>query len=190
MAKIAIMFGSIRRESKGVGVPLWIKRELLLRGHEVEIIDPRDYPDMQVLTDQYKTAPNPSEQFTNARNIIVESDGYIIVSPEYNHGYSGAIKNIIDCFLEEYFFKPFSIVTYSSSALGGVRAAEKLRPVISEIGGVSTPTSLQIPTISKSVTGTGELLDETRMKAFNKMISELEWYMSALSDARAKGTPY
>src|SRR5260370_32232224 len=66
--------------------------------------------------------------------IIKPADAYVIVSGEYNHSIPPALSNLLDHFLEEYFFKPSAIVCYSPGAFGGVRAAMQLRAMLGEMG--------------------------------------------------------
>ena len=106
---ITVFLGSVRRERNGKKVADWVVSEVKKRGHTVHFIDPQDHKDLLVLKDQFKTKENPSDDFKEVQKWVKESDAYIAITPEYNHGYSGAIKNALDCFLEEYYFKCFSI---------------------------------------------------------------------------------
>ena len=63
----------------------------------------------------------------------MDADGYMAVTPEYNHSISAAMKNTLDYFLEEYYFKPSSIVSYSPGAFGGINAAQHLRNIFAEL---------------------------------------------------------
>ena len=56
----------------------------------------------------------------------METDGYMPITPEYNHSTSAAMKNILDYFLEEYYIKPSAIVSYSVGGFGGVNAVQHL----------------------------------------------------------------
>jgi NAD(P)H-dependent FMN reductase len=75
----------------------------------------------------YKEMVDPSEKMKTLRNKINDADGYLAVTPEYNASPSGAMKNTLDYFLEEYYFKPSAIVSYSPGMFGGVNAAQQLR---------------------------------------------------------------
>ena len=69
--------------------------------------------------------------------MILSADGYIPITPEYNHTISGALKNTLDYCLEEYFFKPSAIVSYSVGSFGGINAAQHLRQIFAELGSPS-----------------------------------------------------
>ncbi len=110
------------------------------------------------------------------------ADGFIIVSPEYNHGYPGELKLMIDEFLKEYEHKPFGICGVSISPMGGVRMVEALKGVISELRGVSLRNSVYFSTGNK-------ILDDNEYKEgkkpqINTMVDELLWYAEALKAKR------
>ena len=74
--------------------------------------------------------------------LIKAADGFIIVSGEYNHSIPPALSNLLDHFLEEYFWRPSAIVCYSAGPFGGVRAAMQLRAMLCELGTPSIPSLL------------------------------------------------
>lgn len=162
----------------------WVRRAVKQRGHEAYLIDPAEHTELQVFTDQYKTAENPSEDFTTIQHLVQSADGYIAVTPEYNHSYSGALKNMLDCFLEEYNRKCFGIVTYSAGPFGGIRAAEHLRCVTAELGAVATPTALSISSVQNTFDVNGDLIDEAYDRRLSRMLDEFEWFVEALGSAR------
>jgi NAD(P)H-dependent FMN reductase len=185
--KLVIFLGTARRERQGNNIGNWIKTECKKRRYIVTYIDPLKHKDLQVLTDQFKTKKNPSKDFKKIRNAVKSADAYIAITPEYNHGYSGALKNALDCFLDEYFFKCFGIVTYSGGPFGGVRAEVPLRGVCSELGASAIPTSLPISFVSKTFDSNGNLINKAYEKRLDKFLNELEWYARALKDRRNKG---
>ena len=77
---------------------------------------------------------NPSQKLVELRNKIKNAEGYISVTPEYNRSTSSALKNTLDYFLEEYYFKPSAIVSYSPGMFGGINAAQQLRLIFAEVG--------------------------------------------------------
>jgi NAD(P)H-dependent FMN reductase len=93
----------------------------------------------------YKEMTNPPEKVVDLRNKINDAEGYIPVTPEYNHGTSSVMKNTLDYFLEEYYFKPSAIVSYSPGVFGGVNAAEQLRLIFAELGAPSISSSFVVP---------------------------------------------
>jgi NAD(P)H-dependent FMN reductase len=102
---------------------------------------------------------------------------------------SGAIKNTLDYFLEEYFFKPSAIVSYSPGIFGGINAAQQLRLVFAELEAPSIPSSFTIPSLHRVFSEDGKLIDETYNKRVSKFLDEFEWYIEAFKNQRANGTP-
>src|SRR3974390_3288102 len=80
-------------------------------------------------------------------NLYRASDGFIIVSGEYNHSIPPALSNLLDHFLEEYFFRPSAIACYSNGAFGGVRAAMQLRAMLCELGMPSISSLFPVPRV-------------------------------------------
>jgi len=190
MAKISVFVGSIRDGRAGRKVADWVVRGLRKRQHDVHLIDPLEHDDLLLLDHMYKSVENPSEDFQALQRTVAESDGYVAVTPEYNHSFSGTIKNAIDAFLEEYTFKCFGIVTYSASNFGGIHAASALRSVTAELGAPAIPTSLAVSKVSDVFDDEGNLLEEAYEKRLAKFLDELEWFADALASKRSQGTPY
>ena len=128
MAKIAIIVGSVRQNRQGIKVARWMEVNLKERGHIVYFIDPVEL-NLPFLDKMYKEIIDPPENLKQLRNQIVEADGYMPITPEYNHSTSAAMKNALDYFLEEYYFKSSAIVSYSLGRFGGVNAVQHLRVI-------------------------------------------------------------
>jgi NAD(P)H-dependent FMN reductase len=119
------------------------------------------------------------------------ADGFVIVTAEYNQSVPPALKNLLDHFLEEYFWRPSAIVSYSAGRYGGVRAAVTLRTVLPEMGMSSVPSVLSIPSIQTSLSEDGHAHEPWIDKAAARLLDEFEWYAQALAAQRAaKGVPY
>ena len=189
MANIAVLVGSVRRDRKGIRVARWFEKKLQERNHIVYFIDPMDI-DLPLLDRMYKEMDNPSQKLAELRNKIKVAEGYIAVTPEYNRSTSSALKNTLDYFLEEYYFKPSAIVSYSPGMFGGVNAAQQLRLIFAELGAPSIPSSFAIPHVHKVFDENGNLIDEAYNKRVGKFLDEFEWYVNALTSQRALGTPY
>ena len=190
MAILTVFLGSVRRQRQGHKVAAWVVDRLKQRGHEVHLIDPLQHPDLLSLIDQFKTKPDPSPDFQQVASWIKEADGYVAVTPEYNHGYSGTLKCALDCFLEEYYFKPFAIVSYSAGSMGGIRAAEQLRCVCAELGAPAIPTSLAVAKVRDLFDEQGRLKDPDYDRRLGELVDEFDWYLEAFANQRKKGTPY
>ena len=118
------------------------------------------------------------------------ADVFVVVSAEYNHSVPPALSNLLDHFLEEYFFRPSAIVCYSNGNYGGVRAAMQLRAMLCELGMPSISSLVPIPRIQDPIDADGSARDAGVLGRFARFASELEWYAHALREARLKGVPY
>jgi NAD(P)H-dependent FMN reductase len=126
MAKIALIVGSVRHDRQGIKVARWMEQKLIDRNHVVFFIDPIEI-NLPLLDRMYKEMTNPSEKLIDLHEKIKAAEGYMPVTPEYNHSTSAAMKNTLDYFLEEYYFKPSAIVSYSPGGFGGINAAQQMR---------------------------------------------------------------
>jgi NAD(P)H-dependent FMN reductase len=114
----------------------------------------------------------------------------VIVSAEYNNSIPPALSNLLDHFLEEYFFKPSAIACYSEGAFGGVRAAMQLRAMLAEMGMSSIPSILPFPSAQEMLAEDGTPTGDEPGKSADRFLDEFLWYANALKAARANGTPY
>ncbi len=188
---IKIIIGSIRESRFGEHATKWFY-EIISKDNEldVEILDLKDF-DLPIFNS--KTSPAYVEgSYGNPKidkwaDKIREADGFIIVTPEYNHGYSSALKNAIDHLYKEWNHKAVAFVAYGSQ--GGARAVEQLRQVAVEIQMASTRNALHINSPWFLVNENNELkegvLDEYNNGAL-KIINELKWWSEALKNARSK----
>lgn len=189
MAKIALIIGSVRSDRQGIKVARWIEKNLLNRNHTVFFVDPLELK-LPLLDRMYKEMSHPSEVLQTLRNQIKEADGYLPITPEYNRSTSSAMKNTLDYFLEEYYFKPSAIVSYSQGSFGGINATQQLRLVFAELGAPSIPSSFSIPRVHTVFNKDGKLLDESYDKRVVRFFEEFEWYIEALEKQRKMGVPY
>ena len=188
MVKIALIVGSVRRERQGIKVARWMEEKLKSRNHVVFFIDPLEL-NLPLLDKMYKEMADPSEKMKSLQSKINDAEGYLAITPEYNVGTSGAMKNTLDYFLEEYFFKPSAIVSYSPGMFGGINAAQQLRLIFAELGAPSISSSFSIPRLHKVFSEDGKLIDEAYDKRVLKFLAEFEWYIEAFKNQRAKVTP-
>ena len=100
-----------------------------------------------------------------------------------------ALKNLLDHFLEEYFFRPSAIVCYSAGSFGGVRAAMQLRMTLAELGTVTIPSLLPIPKVQDAFDEQGQPSDPATERRARRFFDEMDWYAHALQMARGSGTP-
>ncbi len=189
LAKIALIVGSVREQRQGIKVARWMEEKLKNRNHTVFFIDPLEL-DLPLLDKMYKEMSNPSEKLRDFRNKINDAEGYMPITPEYNHSTSSAMKNTLDYFLEEYYFKPSAIVSYSPGLFGGINAGQQLRLIFAELGASSIPTMFSISRVTEVFDDNGTLKDERYDKRVIRFLEEFEWYIEALGNQRKNGTPY
>lgn len=184
---IAVIYGSVRSRRQGIRVARFIETRCRERGHRVTLIDPIEYP-LPLLDKMYKEYEKGEapEVMQKLAEILNRADAYIVVSGEYNHTVPPALSNLLDHFLEEYFWKPAAIVCYSAGSFGGVRAAMTLRMMLAELGMSSIPSLLPIPGVQKAFEQDGTPTDDGANKRAEKFLSELEWYAHALKAARER----
>ncbi|SOD92768.1 NADPH-dependent FMN reductase [Caenispirillum bisanense] len=189
--RVLVLYGSVRTARQGIRVARFITAKLAERGYDATLVDPVDYA-LPMLDRMYKEypkgeAPPPMEELAE---MIRGADAFVIVSGEYNHSIPPALSNLLDHFLEEWFFRPSGIVCYSAGMFGGVRAAMQLRAMLSELGMPSIPSLQPVPRVGQAFAEDGTPTDEAWHGRVKKFIDELEWYAEALQAQRAKGLPY
>jgi NAD(P)H-dependent FMN reductase len=183
--KLLVFYGSVRRERQGIRAARFIVNACRARGHQVDLIDPLDFelPLLDRMYKEYKPEAAP-DVLQRMAQLIVPADAYIIVSGEYNHGVPPALSNLLDHFLEEYFWKPSAIVCYSAGSFGGVRAAMALRCMLAEMGMSSIPSLFPVPKVQSAFSEDGAPSDSGWDQRAAKFISELEWYARAMKRER------
>jgi NAD(P)H-dependent FMN reductase len=115
---------------------------------------------------------------------IQRSDGLIIVTPEYNHGYPGLLKHALDMNLDEYIHKAVGICGVSAGAFGGARVIEALLPVMRELGLVTSFWDVNFGNVEKLFDGHGILLDQSYVRRVDKFLNELIWMARVLRNGR------
>jgi NAD(P)H-dependent FMN reductase len=188
---VAVLLGSVRRDRMGSRAAKLVVRELERRGHDVHLVDPLEVQ-LPLLDRMYKEHPagEAPENLERLATLYRAVDGFLVVSGEYNHGIPPALKNLLDHFLEEYFWRPSGIVCYSAGGFGGVRAAMQLRMTLAELGMPSISSLLPIPRIAQAIDEDGIAAEPITERSMNRFLDEFLWYASALAQARAEGTPY
>jgi NAD(P)H-dependent FMN reductase len=181
----------VREARAGIRLVYFLDATLRRRGHRTTVVDPAEHR-LPLLDRMYKecehgTAPRVLEELAH---IYQRTDAFAVVSGEYNHGIPPALKNLLDHFLEEYFWRPSAIVCYSAGAFGGVRAAMQLRAMLCELGMPSISSLFPIPKIQDTLAGDGQPSDPALNRRFERYAAELEWYAEALQARRLQGVPY
>jgi len=187
-----VILGSVRRDRQGIKAARYIIDKLEARGDEPVLVDPCE-KELPLLDRMYKEHPKGEAPplLEELADLFRRADGFVIVSGEYNQSVPPALKNLLDHFLEEYFWRPSAIVSYSAGRFGGVRAAVALRTILAEMGMPSVPSVLAIPTIGCALNDDGSTNEAWIDKAADRFLEEFEWYATALKRQReAGGTPY
>jgi NAD(P)H-dependent FMN reductase len=187
---IPVLLGSVRRDRMGIRAAHLVMDGLSARGHQPVLVDALELQ-LPLLDRMYKEyAPGEApEALERLAALYRRADGFLVVSGEYNHGIPPALKNLLDHFLEEYFWRPSGIVCYSAGAFGGVRAAMQLRMSLAEMGMPSVPSLLPIPRIGETLREDGAR-DDRIIRSRDRFLDEFLWYAEALKPAKAAGTPY
>jgi NAD(P)H-dependent FMN reductase len=188
---LLVIYGSVRSARQGIKAARFIRNECARRGHSATLIDPLEQR-LPLLDRMYKEyAPGQApENLERLAGQIRKADAFLIVSGEYNHSIPPALSNLLDHFLEEYFWRPSAIVCYSAGPFGGVRAAMQLRAMLCELGMPSIPSLLPLPKVQDAFDEDGHSRDEALARRSERFLSELEWYANALKAARQTGVPY
>jgi NAD(P)H-dependent FMN reductase len=113
-----------------------------------------------------------------------KADALVVVSPEYNHGYSGLLKHVLDSCLKEYIHKAVGIVGVSAGPFGGTRVIQNLLPVMREIGLVTIFWDVNFSSVQKVFAEDGRLLDESYIRRIDKFLKELIWMAKTLRQGR------
>ena len=193
---IAVLQGSVRSDRMGDRVAKWVISELSRRGHQPVLVDAAQLqlPVLDRMWKELKDDSSPAHAALRATlaplaELYPRVDGFVICSAEYNHSAPPALVNLIDYFLEEYFYRPSAIVCYSVSAFGGVRAAIHLRALLAEVGMPSIPTIQPIASVATALSADGVPLNQDIAEKTSSFFEEFDWYMSAFKLGREKHDP-
>jgi NAD(P)H-dependent FMN reductase len=181
---VVLIHSSVRANQLGPSI-VEIVKPFLRKSWNVQIIDPKTHP-LPLLYERYYETVNPLPDLEFLHKVYNNADGFILVTAEYNHSIPPALKNMLDHFTVEFAYKACGIISYSDGAYGGVRAAEHLRLVC---------TNLKMPpvTAQPAITFAGKKRSAAKEKELKKVmrlfINQFEWYLEALKRQRTKGLP-
>lgn len=186
MLKIQVILGSTREGRFGDKPAKWIFEELKKQeGIEAEFIDLRDWP-----LPFFDEPISPSYNKGNYKNPLAkkwaekvgQADGYIMVTPEYNHGYSAVLKNALDYVYYEWNKKPVAFVSYGGIS-GGTRAVQQLRQVAIELQMVPIRAGVHLTLYWENLDEKGNIKTAPTENA-KALFEELMWWAKALKTAR------
>lgn len=170
---IPVILGTGRADRVSEACARYVMERVAERGHETELIDPRMWASGVTIPDWVG-----NDHFKAWRERAARADGFIIVSPEYNHGYPGELKILLDSASDEYLRKPVGLCGVSSGAWGGVRMVEQLRLVCLELGFVCTKAAAYFPMAEKFDSSS---YDDKRLV---RLLDEVEWLAGVLKAGR------
>jgi NAD(P)H-dependent FMN reductase len=189
---IVLFYGSVRTNRQGIRAARFAERTLKARGHTVSFVDALEVQ-LPLLDRMYKEYPKGEapEVLESLAGMYRAADAFVIVTGEYNHSLPPALTNLLDHFLEEYYFRPSAIVSYSAGQLGGVRAAVHLQALVCELGMPSISSTFPVPRVASAFDEDGNELTPGAGRRFDRFAAELEWYAEAMKRQREeKGVPY
>ncbi len=177
---IPILLGTPRKDRQSENVAKWVFGKMKERLEmEAQFFDVRDF---DLPRDHYGT--EISGQFPEWRDAIIKADGLVIVTPEYNHGYPGTMKSVLDLLLKEYIHKAVAFVGVSAGVWGGTRVIEACVPMVRELGLTVTFSDLNFPQVQNKFDDEGNLLDDAYDKRVHEFLDELVWMSRSLKWGR------
>lgn len=191
--KILVFYGSYRSDRMGVRLADFVVAGLRARGADAQLVDAKAV-DLPMLDRMYKeypkgTAPAPMEALAEQ---IRSADGFVFVTGEYNWGPQPGLKNLTDHFLEEWFWRPAAIASYSANRFSGVRAGTIWHSILSEMGMVVVSSALAVGPIAATLDADGRPIGsggEALQKAFPRFADDLAWWTEAAREQRARKAP-
>ncbi len=178
---LPVLLGTNRKLRKSVHVARWLHGAMSARPDiETEFFDVADFA-----LPQGDYGREIKDQFPQWRDAIIRADGLVIVAPEYNHGYPGALKSVLDLLLKEYIHKAVAFVGVSAGPWGGTRVIEAMVPMARELGLAVTFTDLNFPTVQSKFDDTGKLLDDAYENRVRGFLDEVVWMSRTLRWGRA-----
>jgi NAD(P)H-dependent FMN reductase len=193
MSRILVFYGSYRFDRAGIRLADYVVDRLRSRGDDVELIDAKAV-DLPILDRMYKEHPKgqaPAKLEELAQKIKA-ADGFVFVVGEYNWGVQPGLKNLTDHFLEEWFWRPAAIVSYSAGRLGGARAATAWHGTLSEMGMVVISSTIAVGGIGQALSAEGEPTGEggkALEAAFPRFADDLTWWVEAGKAQRQRKAP-
>jgi NAD(P)H-dependent FMN reductase len=166
--RLALVYGSDRPGRFCDTIAAWARREIARHGgFEIDVVDPAR-----------KTAPPQLERQ------LSDAEAYLVLTPEYNHGYPAALKAVIDSAYEPWHAKPVAFVSYGGVS-GGIRAVEQLRQVFAELHAVTMRDAVSFANAAEQFDGSGRLQAPARVqRRAATMLTRLHWWASVLRAAR------
>src|ERR1700738_2943621 len=191
--RILVFYGSYRSDRLGIRLAKFVVEGLRGRGDDVELIDAKAVG-LPMLDRMYKEHPKgaaPAALETLAGQIR-GADGFVFITGEYNWGVQPGLKNLTDHFLEEWFWRPAAIASYSAGRFAGARAATAWHGTLSEMGMVVISSTIAAGPNSQTLSAEGKTIGEggkALEQAFPRFADDLTWWIEAVKLQRARKAP-
>ena len=191
--RILVFYGSYRFNRMGIRLADYVVSRLVTRGADAELIDAKSVglPILERMYKEYPAGTAPASMERLAQKIRA-ADGFVFIAGEYNWGIQPGLKNLTDHFLEEWFWRPAAIASYSAGRLGGARAATAWHGTLSEMGMAVISSTLTVGTISQALSADGTPTGEggkALEAAFPRFADDLAWWIEAARMQRSRKTP-
>ncbi|MDB5427604.1 MAG: NADPH-dependent reductase [Phenylobacterium sp.] len=191
--RILVLYGSYRTDRLGIRLAEYIVARLRARGDEPELIDAKRIG-LPMLDRMYKefapgSAPPAMEDLAAK---IRSADAFVFVTGEYNWGVQPGLKNLTDHFLEEWFWRPAGIASYSLRRISGARANVAWHGTLSEMGMVVISSTLTVGPITDTLSADAQPAGEAGQaleRAFGRFADDLAWWTEAARAQRARRAP-
>ncbi len=186
MFRIAVLYGSTRSDREGIKAARFMVKQLESRGHDVTLLDAMelDLPFLDKMFKEYDEGEAPANM-QRGHDVLDAADGYVLVGGEWNHSIPPALKNMLDHYQSEFFYKPAGICTYSAGPFGGVRASVHYRAILGELGMVTPSIMFAVSKVKDAFNEDGVDESGTYDRRVGRFLNELEWYTDALKAKRA-----
>jgi NAD(P)H-dependent FMN reductase len=190
LLNIQVILGSTRKGRRGENVARWVVERASSAGEfQVELIDLAEYP-----LPFYEETMSPAghhgsyvqEEQRRFVAKIAQADGYVMVTPEYNHSFSAVLKNALDHGYYEWNNKPVAFVSYAGVAVGGARAVEQLRLVVIELQMAPIRESVHIGNVRQVFGEQGQMTVPAHDQRLTALFRQLRWWGDALKAARER----
>jgi NAD(P)H-dependent FMN reductase len=191
--RVLVFYGSYRADRKGIRLANFVVASLRARGASCELVDAKAVG-LPILDRMYKEYPSgtapPAMEALAAK--IRAADAFVFVTGEYNWGMQPGLKNLTDHFLEEWFWRPAAIASYSGGRLSGVRSGALWHQTLSEMGMVVISSSLAVGPISQTLNPDGEPIGDAGLelqRRFPRFADDLAWWTEAAKSLRTRKAP-
>ncbi len=182
---IAILSGSTRLHRQSHRVALALQKWFHVHtGHSAEVVDLAEYR-FPVLEEVFTRHPNPPEGLADFAQRVRSADAFLFVSPEYNGSYTAALKNAVDYLKErEFARKVIGIVSVSTGALGGIRAALAMQQLVLGVSGYPIPQMLTVGQVHQRFDEEGQLLDAAFARNIQQFTENFLWLAEAVTEKK------